>query len=61
MAPLQSETWPQDIYQELIENRVRQVADIPDIGHASLIKAVAGLGAAAWDVTAAGAAPEAKH
>jgi sulfopyruvate decarboxylase alpha subunit len=38
MASLQSETWPQDIYQILIENRVRQVAYIPDIGHTSLIK-----------------------
>ena len=38
MAWLQSETWQEDIYQVLIENRVRQVAYIPDIGHASLIK-----------------------
>jgi len=38
MASLQSEKWPEDIYQVLIENRVRQVAYIPDIGHASLIK-----------------------
>jgi sulfopyruvate decarboxylase alpha subunit len=38
MASLQSETWQEDIYQVLIENRVRQVAYIPDIGHASLIK-----------------------
>lgn len=37
MASLASETWPQDIYQVLVENRVRQVAYIPDIGHASLI------------------------
>jgi sulfopyruvate decarboxylase alpha subunit len=38
MASLESETWPQDIYQVLVENRVRQIAYIPDIGHASLIK-----------------------
>jgi sulfopyruvate decarboxylase alpha subunit len=38
MASLQSETWQEDIYRVLIENRVRQVAYIPDIGHASLIK-----------------------
>lgn len=33
-----SETWPQDIYQVLVENRVRQIAYIPDMGHATLIK-----------------------
>ena len=38
MTSLQSETWQEDIFQVLIENRVRQVAYIPDIGHASLIK-----------------------
>ena len=38
MASLQSETWQEDIYRVLIENRVRQVAYIPDSGHASLIK-----------------------
>ncbi len=38
MASLEPETWPQEIYQVLVENRVRQVAYIPDIGHASLIK-----------------------
>ena len=38
MTSLASETWPQDIYQVLVENRVHQVAYIPDIGHASLIK-----------------------
>ena len=38
MASLQSETWQEDIYQVLIENHVRQVAYIPDMGHASLIK-----------------------
>ena len=38
MASVQSETWQEDIYQVMIENRVRQVAYIPDIGHASLIK-----------------------
>ena len=32
------ETWPQDIYDVLVENRVRQIAYIPDMGHASLIK-----------------------
>ena len=37
MTSLASETWPEDIYQVLVENRVRQVAYIPDIGHASLI------------------------
>jgi len=38
MASLEPETWPQDIFQVLVENRVRQVAYIPDMGHASLIK-----------------------
>ena len=38
MASLTTETWPQDIYQILVENHVRQIAYIPDIGHASLIK-----------------------
>jgi len=38
MAALEPETWPQEIYQVLVENRVHQVAYIPDIGHASLIK-----------------------
>ncbi|MGD2186150.1 MAG: thiamine pyrophosphate-binding protein [Desulfobacterales bacterium] len=38
MALLETETWPQEIFQVLIENRVQQVAYIPDIGHASLIK-----------------------
>lgn len=38
MASLGSEIWPQEIYQVLVENRVHQVAYIPDIGHASLIK-----------------------
>ena len=38
MTSLASETWPEDIYQVLVDNRVRQVAYIPDIGHASLIK-----------------------
>ena len=38
MTSLQSETWQEDIFQVLIENRVHQVAYIPDIGHASLIK-----------------------
>jgi len=38
MTSLASEIWPQDIYQVLVENRVRQVAYIPDIGHAALIK-----------------------
>lgn len=38
MASLPSETWQEDIYRVLIENHVRQVAYIPDIGHASLIK-----------------------
>ena len=38
MVSSQFETWQEDIYQSLIENRVRQVAYIPDIGHASLIK-----------------------
>ena len=38
MASLELDTWPEDIYQVLTENRVRQVAYIPDIGHASLIK-----------------------
>jgi len=38
MTSLASETWPQDIYRVLVENRVRQIAYIPDIGHASLIK-----------------------
>ena len=32
MDSLESETWPQDIYQVLVENRVRQVAYIPDSG-----------------------------
>jgi sulfopyruvate decarboxylase alpha subunit len=38
MASLKTEKWPQEIFQVLTENRVRQVAYIPDIGHASLIK-----------------------
>ena len=38
MTSFQSETWPQDIFQVLVEHRVRQIAYIPDIGHASLIK-----------------------
>jgi sulfopyruvate decarboxylase alpha subunit len=38
MTSLAPETWPQDIYQILVDNCVRQVAYIPDIGHASLIK-----------------------
>jgi sulfopyruvate decarboxylase alpha subunit len=38
MTSLAPETWPQDIYQVLVDNHVRQVAYIPDIGHASLIK-----------------------
>ena len=38
MVSLESETWPQDIYQVLVDNHVRQVAYIPDIGHASLIR-----------------------
>ena len=37
MTSLTSETWPQDIYQILVENRVRQIAYIPDMGHADLI------------------------
>ncbi len=37
MASLKTETWPQEIFQVLTENRVQQVAYIPDIGHASLI------------------------
>jgi sulfopyruvate decarboxylase alpha subunit len=37
MTSLTLETWPQDIFQVLTENRVQQVAYIPDIGHASLI------------------------
>ncbi len=32
-----SESWPQDIYHVLVENRVRQIAYIPDMGHADLI------------------------
>ena len=38
MASLETETWPQEIFQVLTKNRVQQVAYIPDIGHASLIK-----------------------
>ena len=38
MTASASETWSQDIYQVLVKNRVRQIAYIPDIGHASLIK-----------------------
>ena len=38
MASLKTEKWPQEIFQVLTENRVHQVAYIPDIGHASLIK-----------------------
>jgi sulfopyruvate decarboxylase alpha subunit len=34
----ESETWPDEIYQVLIDNRVRQVAYVPDAGHARLIK-----------------------
>jgi sulfopyruvate decarboxylase alpha subunit len=37
MTSLTSETWPQDIYQILDENRVRQIGYIPDMGHADLI------------------------
>ena len=33
-----SKTWPQDIYHVLVENRVCQIAYIPDMGHATLIK-----------------------
>lgn len=38
MASLKTETWPQEIFQVLTKNRVQQVAYLPDIGHASLIK-----------------------
>jgi sulfopyruvate decarboxylase alpha subunit len=34
----ESETWPDEIYQVLIDNRVHQVAYVPDVGHARLIK-----------------------
>lgn len=103
MTEPDSEKWPEEILQVLIDYRVRQVAYVPDIGHARLISmclanneikaialtteeegvallagawlggqrgallmqssgvgncinmlVVAGLGASAWDVTAAG-------
>jgi len=38
MTSSASETWSQDIFRVLVENRVRQIAYIPDMGHASLIK-----------------------
>jgi len=34
----ESETWPDEIYQVLVDNRVHQVAYVPDVGHARLIK-----------------------
>jgi sulfopyruvate decarboxylase alpha subunit len=34
----ESETWPDEIYKVLIDNRVHQVAYVPDVGHARLIK-----------------------
>ena len=37
MASRNNEKWPQEIFKILVENRVQQVAYIPDIGHASLI------------------------
>ncbi len=38
MSGSESETWPQDIYRILVNNRVRQVAYVPDMGHARLIE-----------------------
>lgn len=36
--PSPPETWPADIFQVLLTHRVRQVAYVPDAGHAQLIK-----------------------
>ena len=38
MTRSESETWPDEIYHVLVDNRVHQVAYVPDVGHARLIK-----------------------
>ncbi len=38
MIELDAETWPDDIFQVLLDHRVRQVAYVPDAGHARLIR-----------------------
>jgi sulfopyruvate decarboxylase alpha subunit len=38
MTGSEPETWPEDIYRILVNNRVRQVAYVPDMGHARLIE-----------------------
>ncbi len=37
MTGSESETWPDDVYRILVDNRVRLVAYVPDMGHARLI------------------------
>ena len=37
MTGSESETWPDDVYRILVDNRVRLVAYVPDKGHARLI------------------------
>jgi sulfopyruvate decarboxylase alpha subunit len=37
MTGSESETWPDDVYRILVENRVRLVTYVPDGGHARLI------------------------
>jgi sulfopyruvate decarboxylase alpha subunit len=37
-TPSPPETWPADIFQVLLNHRVRQVAYVPDAGHIQLIK-----------------------
>jgi sulfopyruvate decarboxylase alpha subunit len=34
---VESETWPEDIFQVLVDHRVHLVAYVPDLGHAQLI------------------------
>src|SRR5688572_8062905 len=36
--PSTLESWPTDIFQVLLDHRVRQVAYVPDAGHAQLIR-----------------------
>lgn len=38
MSPSDFDTWPDEIFQTLLNHRVRQVAYVPDAGHARLIE-----------------------
>lgn len=42
MAESDTDSWPDDIYRTLIAHQVRQVAYVPDAGHARLIKLCGG-------------------